>query len=73
MLDEDSGLFWGLVDNQLHSNGFDWWWHSFVGVNRYVCNEANKGYGTMRPYFSSKLGKHQVVKPDKLPLGREFA
>ena len=34
MLDKSSGLFFGLLENPLWDHGFDWWWHSFVGINR---------------------------------------
>eukprot|EP00659_Diplonema_papillatum_P020794 gene20794-32046_t len=43
MLDPDSGLLFGIIDNPLNTHGFDWWWHSFVAVNRET--------GAFQPFF----------------------
>lgn len=43
MLDPNSGTEFGYTNNPLVSNGYDWWWHSFVGKNRTT--------GQLQPFF----------------------
>jgi tocopherol cyclase len=51
MLDPQSGVEFGYTQNPLTTNGYDWWWHSFVGRSRTT--------GKQQPFFI----EYYVINP----------
>lgn len=51
MLHPDLGQAYGIAHNPLYENGYDWWWHSFVGVKRST--------GELQPFFI----EYYVINP----------
>ncbi|MCP4744874.1 MAG: hypothetical protein GY874_01860 [Desulfobacteraceae bacterium] len=51
MLDPDLGKKYGFTGNPLHEQGYDWWWHSLVAINRQT--------GEKQPFFI----EYYVINP----------
>jgi tocopherol cyclase len=60
MLDPDLGVEYGVAENPMYTEGYDWWWHSLTAINRATGEEQpffieyyviNPGLGGDEPIF----------------------